>query len=88
MSFIRDTMLVFRRQERLALRQPAWVIIGLTQPILYLALFGPLLKGLPGLAGRGRQRVPLLRARPADPARAVRLHRSWVSPSSRTGGRA
>jgi ABC-2 type transport system permease protein len=48
MSFIRDTMLVFRRQERLALRQPAWVIIGLTQPILYLALFGPLLKGLPG----------------------------------------
>ena len=48
MSFIRDTLLVFRRQERLALRQPAWVIIGLTQPILYLALFGPLLKGLPG----------------------------------------
>ena len=33
MSFIHDTMLVFRRQERLALRQPAWVIIGLTQPI-------------------------------------------------------
>ena len=55
MSFIRDTMLVFRRQERLALRQPAWVIIGLTQPILYLALFGPLLKGLPGssLGGGG-----------------------------------
>jgi len=55
MSFIRDTMLVFRRQERLALRQPAWVIIGLTQPILYLALFGPLLKGLPGasLGGAG-----------------------------------
>ena len=55
MSFIRDTLLVFRRQERLALRQPAWVIIGLTQPILYLALFGPLLKGLPGasLGGGG-----------------------------------
>jgi ABC-2 type transport system permease protein len=50
MSFIRDTLLVFRRQERLALRQPAWVIISLTQPILYLALFGPLLKGLPGAA--------------------------------------
>jgi ABC-2 type transport system permease protein len=47
MTFLRDTMLVFRRQERLALRQPAWIIIGLTQPILYLALFGPLLKGLP-----------------------------------------
>ena len=55
MSFIHDTMLVFRRQERLALRQPAWVIIGLMQPILYLALFGPLLKGLPGssLGGGG-----------------------------------
>ena len=55
MNFIRDTLLVFRRQERLALRQPAWVIIGLTQPILYLALFGPLLNGLPGasLGGGG-----------------------------------
>jgi ABC-2 type transport system permease protein len=50
MTFIRDTLLIFRRQERLALRQPAWVIIGLTQPILYLALFGPLLKGLPTTA--------------------------------------
>jgi ABC-2 type transport system permease protein len=47
MTFFRDTLMIFRRQERLALRQPAWVIIGLTQPILYLALFGPLLKGLP-----------------------------------------
>ena len=47
MSFTRDTLMVFRRQERLALRNPAWVIIGLMQPILYLALFGPLLTRLP-----------------------------------------
>lgn len=47
MSFVRDTLMIFRRQERLALRNPAWVIIGLTQPILYLALFGPLLAKLP-----------------------------------------
>jgi ABC-2 type transport system permease protein len=47
MSFIRDTLMIFRRQERLALRNPAWVIIGLTQPILYLALMGPLLTKLP-----------------------------------------
>ena len=47
MSFIHDTLMIFRRQERLALRNPAWVIIGLTQPILYLALFGPLLAKLP-----------------------------------------
>ena len=47
MSFLRDTMLVFRRSERLALRNPVWVIIGLTQPVLYLALFGPLLARMP-----------------------------------------
>jgi ABC-2 type transport system permease protein len=50
MSFLRDTLLIFRRQERLALRNPAWVIIGLTQPVLYLALFGPLLTRLPSQA--------------------------------------
>jgi ABC-2 type transport system permease protein len=43
MSFARDTMLIFRRQLQLSLRNPAWVIIGLIQPILYLAFFGPLL---------------------------------------------
>src|SRR6185312_2607106 len=36
-------MLIFRRQMKLSLRNPAWVIIGLIQPILYLAFFGPLL---------------------------------------------
>jgi ABC-2 type transport system permease protein len=50
MSFVRDTLMIFRRQERLALRNPAWVIIGLTQPILYLALMGPLLAKLPAAA--------------------------------------
>jgi ABC-2 type transport system permease protein len=50
MSFVRDTLMIFRRQERLALRNPAWVIIGLTQPILYLALMGPLLTHLPAAA--------------------------------------
>lgn len=43
MTFFRDTWIVFTRAMRLALRQPLWVIIGLTQPILYLTLFGPLL---------------------------------------------
>jgi ABC-2 type transport system permease protein len=47
MSFVRDTLLIYRRSQRLALRNPAWIIIGLTQPILYLALFGPLLTRLP-----------------------------------------
>lgn len=50
MSFIHDTLLVYRRQQRIVLRNPAWLIIGLTQPILYLALFGPLLTKLPASA--------------------------------------
>jgi ABC-2 type transport system permease protein len=43
LTFFSDTLLVFRRQLKLSLRNPAWVIIGLIQPILYLAFFGPLL---------------------------------------------
>src|SRR6516162_10801293 len=48
MSFARDTILIFRRQMRLSLRNPAWVIIGLVQPILYLVFFGPLLTRIAG----------------------------------------
>jgi ABC-2 type transport system permease protein len=44
MTFLRDTWLIFTRSMRLSLRNPVWVTIGLIQPILYLALFGPLLK--------------------------------------------
>jgi ABC-2 type transport system permease protein len=47
MRFIKDTLLIYRRQQRIVLRNPAWIIIGLTQPILYLALFGPLLTKIP-----------------------------------------
>jgi ABC-2 type transport system permease protein len=53
MTFFADTFVIFRRQLRLSLRDPVWVIIGLIQPILYLTFFGPLLTkvaggGLPG----------------------------------------
>jgi ABC-2 type transport system permease protein len=44
MSFLRETWIVFSRSMRLSLRNPVWVVIGLTQPVLYLALFGPLLQ--------------------------------------------
>ena len=47
MSFIHDTWFIFRRQLRLILRNPAFLTIGLLQPILYLVLFGPLLVNLP-----------------------------------------
>lgn len=46
MRFLRDSFIVFRRQLRLNLRNPIWVIIGLLQPVLYLVLFGPLLEPL------------------------------------------
>ena len=44
MTFLRESFIVFRRQLRMNLRNPAWVLIGLMQPVLYLFLFGPLLK--------------------------------------------
>jgi ABC-2 type transport system permease protein len=47
MSFLHDTWFIFRRQVRLILRNPAFLTIGLLQPILYLVLFGPLLTNLP-----------------------------------------
>ncbi|MGI8664541.1 MAG: ABC transporter permease [Jatrophihabitans sp.] len=43
-----EIFVVFQRQMRIMLRNPIWVMFGLTQPILYLALFGPLLKGVTG----------------------------------------
>ena len=46
MRFWRESYIVFRRQLRMNLRNPAWVIIGMLQPILYLFLFGPLLEPL------------------------------------------
>ncbi|MDN4480619.1 ABC transporter permease [Demequina muriae] len=44
MTIARDTWIIFSRAMRLSLRQPVWVVFGLLQPILYLALFGPLLE--------------------------------------------
>ncbi|MBT9256184.1 ABC transporter permease [Phycicoccus sp. KQZ13P-1] len=46
MTFLRESFIVFRRQLRMNLRNPTWVVIGLMQPVLYLFLFGPLLEPL------------------------------------------
>jgi len=43
-AFLRESVIVFQRQLRMNLRNPAWVIIGMLQPVLYLLLFGPLLE--------------------------------------------
>ena len=46
MTFARECFIVFNRQIRMNFRNPAWVFIGVLQPVLYLLLFGPLLKPL------------------------------------------
>jgi ABC-2 type transport system permease protein len=51
MNLFRDTWLVFTRQLTLVLRNPVWVIIGIIQPLFFLLLFGPLLKGMPQVGG-------------------------------------
>ncbi len=51
MHFAGETWIVFTRAMRLSLRNKVWLIIGLMQPLLYLALFGPLLKRIAGLPG-------------------------------------
>lgn len=51
MKLLRDTWLVFGRYFGLFIRNPAWVAIGVLQPVLYLVLFAPLLKPLAGVPG-------------------------------------
>lgn len=51
MKVLRDTWLVFLRYMGLFLRNPAWVIIGVLQPLLYLILFAPLLKSIAAVPG-------------------------------------
>jgi ABC-2 type transport system permease protein len=43
-----ETWVIFLRQMRQLIRNPVWVFFGLTQPVLYLVLFGPLLKNVSG----------------------------------------
>lgn len=51
MSAVRGTSVMFRRQLRGTLRKPAYLAVGLSQPVLYLALFGPLLGAFAGQLG-------------------------------------
>lgn len=43
-TMFRDAMITFRYQMKLLLREPVWIVIVMIQPLLYLALFGPLLE--------------------------------------------
>lgn len=50
-SLLQQTALLSRRRLLETLRQPVWVIMGLSVPLLYLALFAPLLTSLAGGPG-------------------------------------
>jgi ABC-2 type transport system permease protein len=50
-KLLRDIWLVFQRHTLLVRRSPLWVFLGVAQPVVYLALFAPLLK--PALASMG-----------------------------------
>ena len=51
MKLVRDTGLLYQRYAIQLLRNPLWLIVGFSTPILYLALFTPLLKRLTGAPG-------------------------------------
>src|SRR5215472_311808 len=51
MKIIRDCWLIFGSALRVTLRNPAWVFLGLFQPVCYMLLFAPLLKNLVGVPG-------------------------------------
>jgi ABC-2 type transport system permease protein len=51
MKLLSDTKLLFGRYMRERLRNPIWLVVGFSTPILYLVLFTPLLKDLPGVKG-------------------------------------
>jgi ABC-2 type transport system permease protein len=48
---LRDIWIVFQRHILLMVRKPLWIFLGVAQPVVYLALFAPLLK--PALASLG-----------------------------------
>ncbi|MFG2824783.1 ABC transporter permease [Kitasatospora sp. NPDC048365] len=53
MNTLRTSLIIFRRSLRFTLRNPAWVVMSLIQPLLYLVLFGPLLAKLAAVPGFG-----------------------------------
>ncbi|MGA2379684.1 MAG: ABC transporter permease [Spirochaetia bacterium] len=51
MKLVRDFRVLFVRNIKGSLRNPIWLFIGMFQPVLYLLLFAPLLKGLGSVPG-------------------------------------
>jgi ABC-2 type transport system permease protein len=51
MTAVRQTWQVFLRHLRVLMRQPAWLIITIVQPIVWLLLFGALFKAVADIPG-------------------------------------
>jgi ABC-2 type transport system permease protein len=51
MKAMTDTALLFKRQALQNLRNPIWLFVGFSTPLLYLVLFTPLLKHVSGIPG-------------------------------------
>ncbi|MGO9309694.1 MAG: ABC transporter permease [Spirochaetia bacterium] len=51
MRLFTDFRVLFVRNVKGSLRNPIWLFIGMFQPVLYLLLFAPLLKGLGNVPG-------------------------------------
>ncbi|MBU5443168.1 ABC transporter permease [Paenibacillus sp. MSJ-34] len=53
MNIVFETRLLFKRRLMEQFRSPIWLFMGFTTPLLYLALFAPLLGGIPTVGGEG-----------------------------------
>ena len=88
MKALTDIGLLFRRHLVQLLRSPVWLVVGFSTPILYLALFTPLLKHLVG-CGRParRQRARPVPAGHPGPARVRQRQRPGLQHDLRAAGR-
>lgn len=50
-TVVRDSWFMTQRQLRALLRQPAWIVVTLVQPVMWLLLFGALFKSIVNLPG-------------------------------------
>ncbi len=49
MKTLKDTLVLYSHYQKLLLRNPAWMLAALFQPVCYLYLFAPLLKNATGV---------------------------------------
>ncbi|GAB3845612.1 ABC transporter permease [Micromonospora andamanensis] len=57
MSLLVDILLVFQRHLRISTRNPLWIVIGLSQPVAFLVLYGPLMTSTLSITGVAPERA-------------------------------